>query len=368
MARKRLLVTLALVVGVPALLFVAVGGPGALRAGQLIRDALRPAAELAEHVAEETRRIAGVEVHLHRPREAVGALPAVVVCHGAVPRGARDKRLIALARALALRGALVATPHFESLRTFRADPEDPVRLAEIAVRLAEDGDRVAGGRVALVGISIGGSYAIVAASRPEARDRISCVFSLGGYEDLERVIHAWMVSPDRDAPELEDPAVEGRRRTLLANADHLVPAQDLRAVRRILRALLAGEPVPPAAAEGLSAGGRRLVSCARSTEPIDPATAHAVLAPASGRLKSLSPGHEGTAPAAPVFLLHGVDDPVVPVGEAKLLRRRLEALGTEVDYLTTALFGHVGAERKPSLVSGWSLARFLARFLDEAGL
>jgi len=312
--------------------------------------------------------VAGVKVYFHRPRDVVGPLPTVVVCHGAAAGGARDRQLVALARALALRGVLVAVPELESLRTFRADPEDPARLASIAVRLAEDRRRVVGGRVALLGISVGGSYAIVAASRPEARDRISCVFSFGGYEDLERVIRSWMVDPKPDAPGLYDPLVEGRRRTLLANAGFLVPEGDLAAVRRLLRALLAGEHVPPTAAEGLSAAAGRLVDCARSTEPIDPATAHAVLAPVAERLKLLSPGHDGKSPSARVFLLHGADDPIISVDEGALLRRRLETLGTKVDFLATAVFGHVDTEQVPSLFRAWSLARFLARFLDRAGI
>ena len=79
---RRRLAALALLSGVLAVLFVGTGCAGVLRAGRLVRDALRPAAELEEYVEEESREVAGVPVSLHRPRGVAGPLPAVVLCHG----------------------------------------------------------------------------------------------------------------------------------------------------------------------------------------------------------------------------------------------------------------------------------------------
>jgi dienelactone hydrolase len=345
------------------------GCAGPMRAARLVRDALRPPEELEDRVDERAERVAGVRVTLHRPRGVAGPLPAVVLCHGVAEEGAEDPRLIALARALALGGALVAVPHLESLRASRADPEDPARLAAVAATLADDPQQAAGGRVALLGISIGGSYALLAAARPAVRERISCVLSFGGYEDLGRLLTSWLVRPARGAPGVPEPLVEGRRLVLLGNVDRLVPDEDRATMRRVLKELLAGERVSPAAAAGLSPGGRRLFSCALSTGPIDPGTARALLAPMAGALRALSPGRDGRAPLAPVFLLHGANDPIIPAREAELLRARLEPLGAKVDLLVTGVFAHAGAEQEaPSLIRAWPLLRFLARFLAAAGI
>jgi hypothetical protein len=44
-------------------------------------------------------------------------------------------------------------------------------------------------------------------------------------------------------------------------------------------------------------------------------------------------------------------------------------LGARVDLLVTDAFGHAGADREPpSPIRAWPLLRFLARFLDAAGI
>jgi len=191
------------------------------------------------------------------------------------------------------------------------------------------------------------------------------VLSLGGYESLERILTSWMVSPPRDTPGMYDPFVEGRRLVFRGNVERLLPPEDRTMLRRALQRLLRGDTVS-GGTEGLSAAGQRLLECAISTEPIDPKTAAAILAPMAADIRTLSPGNTGRAPSAPIFLLHGASDPIIEPEESYRLAATLKASGARVQVHVTDVFAHVETG-EASLLPSLSLARFLARFLAAAG-
>lgn len=351
---------------IPMVIALASSGCRTIRAARILREAQRPAHELTSGVREESVDVHGVRVHVYRPSEGDGPWPSVLLCHGAVDAGARDARLVALARAFARHGVLVACPELRSLSRFRADTRDVEHLVEVTRWLLALPDRGAE-PVSLVGISIGGSYCLLTAARTEVREDVSAVLSFGAYENLEGLLRTWLVAPQQGVPELYDPLVEGRRRVLLGNLEGLVPESDRGTLRRALMELLAGTEVHPGAAQGLGPDGLRLFECARSTDPIDPVTADAVLAPLRAELHALSPG-EGEAPAAKIFLLHGKTDPIVPPTETAALEIALADHGARVHAHVTDAFTHVGPKGSGSFFGTWSLLRFLAGFLKAAGI
>ena len=79
---------------------------------------------------------------------------------------------------------------------------------------------------------------------------------------------------------------------------------------------------------------------------------------------ALSPARS-PLPAAPVFLLHGTDDNVVPAIESTLLARDLEKAKHSVHVLLTPLITHAEVDRTSSVQAVWSLIDFWARLLDE---
>ena len=363
MTRRWLRVSLFALLGLTLLFFVG-GGPGTIRALRLLQDMRWSADEFAEHVAERVERVDGVPVLVYRPRDATGPLPAILLCHGATPAGARDTRFVPLARALAKAGFLVACPDLNALGELRIDVGDPGRIASVARWLIDRPEKCRGGRVALAGVSIGGAYCLVAAADPDLAADVSAVLALGSYESLERILMNWMVNPPRDEPGMYDAFVEVRRLVFLGNVERLLPLEDRTMVRRALRSLLRGEAIS-GSTEGLSAGGQRLLECSISTDPIDPETAVAILAPMAADIVALTPGREDRAPTAPVFLLHGASDPIIGPEESHRLAAVLKAAGTRVRVHVTDVFDHVDAG-EVSLLSSLSLARFLAGFLAAA--
>jgi dipeptidyl aminopeptidase/acylaminoacyl peptidase len=79
---------------------------------------------------------------------------------------------------------------------------------------------------------------------------------------------------------------------------------------------------------------------------------------------SLSPARS-PAPAAPVYLLHGTEDNVVPAIESTLLARDLQARGVRVHVLLTPLITHAEVDRSSTATAIWRLIDFWADLLHE---
>jgi predicted peptidase len=73
-------------------------------------------------------------------------------------------------------------------------------------------------------------------------------------------------------------------------------------------------------------------------------------------MAALSP-ERATAPAAPIFLLHGVDDSVIPSVETVLLAERLKGKA-DVTGLLSGLITHAEVNKTPGATEVWRLASF----------
>jgi pimeloyl-ACP methyl ester carboxylesterase len=139
-----------------------------------------------ERVTDEPRVeddfVAGVPATFVRPGGS-GPWPVIVFVNGVTPRGRDHPDVRTLARGLARAGYLVVVPDPPGL----ADGEITVRtlgataaVAKEATTLAEARD----GRVGFVGVSVGGSLALVAAADPALAGRVTVVAALAPYADL----------------------------------------------------------------------------------------------------------------------------------------------------------------------------------------
>jgi acetyl esterase/lipase len=339
----------------------------------MIRDAFKPAHELAPLVDERDETVGALEqpipVRVYRPKDEEEPLPGILLIHGAVEGGAFDSRFVALARAMAIRGATVATPDLPSLRKFGLDAEDPARIAAIARWFSDRKDLVEDRAVALVGISVGGSYALVAASRPEVKERISMVLAFGAYANLYDLLVRWMTDPNPGVPELLDPQTEGRRLVLLGNVERLVSDQEQEFVEESIRRILYGRP-EPTAPERLSPESERVLQVAASEGPVEPEVVDEMLAPLLPDLSALSPDGMAPCPECPIFLLHGTNDPIIGVEHFQALLKFLDESEADVEAHLTDVFSHVGrsGEKGSSFFEAWPLLSFLADAMSQAGL
>jgi hypothetical protein len=82
-----------------------------------------------------------------------------------------------------------------------------------------------------------------------------------------------------------------------------------------------------------------------------------------GEHPALSPSRS-PPPAAPVYLLHGSEDNVIPASETWLLARELER-ATDVRTLVTPLISHAEAIRGAPGLEEWRLVQFWEALLSE---
>ena len=349
----------------------------------------RRAADL--YTVAETERLVRVPVAHTSIRARVYAplrtsRQTVLLVSGLHPAGIDEPRLMALARELAKTNVTVVIPEIPELRQFDITPALTDRIEEAAVWLATESGMAPTGRIGLMGVSFSGGLSLVAAGRPSLRNHVSYVLSFGGHDDLPRVLRylctgieaapgGATAAPYTTAP--RSPHDYGVAIILLGIADRLVPpdqAAALRAgVRRFLWASALDQVDKPQAerefaalrvlARDLPEPSRTLLEyvnnrdVARLGPRLLPYIAFYGDAPALSASRS-------PKPSAPVFLLHGRDDNVIPAVESKYLAARLRGQ-TSVRLLVTDLISHADADQPAHIGDVLELAGFWGDLLNR---
>ncbi len=338
-------------------------------------------------------RAGEVPARFYRPAGRVRR--TVLLMPGVHRDGINESRLVGLAEDLAATGFGVLTIAAPDLQKFKITPqvtdviEDAVSWASGQPQYAPDG------KVGLLGISFSGGLSVVAAGRPAIRDRIAFVMSFGGHGDLARVMH-YLCSGEvlgdlerakrssavagADHVSVHPPHDYGVAVVLLSLADRVVPADQVAALSRGIDGFLLASSLaitdPPAAikvfdemkayAATLPEPSRTLMTYVndRAVDKLGP-----ILLPIADALKdhpampTLS-AERAAPPLAPVYLLHGVDDNVIPSVETVLLAEHLQGK-VEVHGLLSGLITHAEVDRTASLTEVWRLAQFWRGIMNQ---
>ncbi len=293
----------------------------------------------------------------------------VLLTGGVHAQGIDEPRLVKLAGDLATGGTPVVTAEVPELLRYRITPALTDGIEDAAAWVSEQPALAPDGRVGVFGISFAGGLSISAASRPRIRDRVAYVLSFGGHGDLARVLRFLCTGRQSDG-EVRKPHDYGVVVTLINAAARLVPPDQVEPLRTAILAFLAAshtDMVDKAAARQQFAHARTLQ--AALPEPAarlmgmvndrDVAGLGAELLPHLGAFANnpaLSPElAEGLT--APVFLLHGADDSVVPALETTLLAADLRS-SVPVHALVTPLITHAEVDRQADAMDVWNLIRF----------
>lgn len=134
----------------------------------------------------EVVAFAGIEADLFLPAGREGP-PAVILVTGALLEGRQYEPMRRAATTLAAAGYAVLVPELGRLRELVLEPAAVEDLVTAAALLLAD-PRVRPGAIGLYGFSLGGSLALLAAARPELRDRVAFVGDVGGYFRLEAMV------------------------------------------------------------------------------------------------------------------------------------------------------------------------------------
>jgi dienelactone hydrolase len=306
----------------------------------------------------------------------------VLLVSGLHPAGINEPRLVDLSRQLASSGLAVVTPDIPELSRFEITPAVPDEIEQAAVWLATQSDLAGDRRIGLMGISFSGGLAIVAAGRPALAGHLAYVLSYGGYDDLPRVLRYLCTGEEPSlqpgAPPIALPPHDYGVAVILLNvADRLVPPDQVAPLRDAVRRYLwasALDTVDAADASTEFAALRQVASSlpepsATLLKEVNARDVHALgerLLPVIddfGRASDLSPS-ASPKPRVPVFLLHGLEDNVIPAEESEFLAHDLEP-HVPVRLLLSREISHASADRPLDVRGVWRLAIFWGRLLKQ---
>lgn len=314
------------------------------------------------------------------PRRAVTLVPGVHM------DGIDETRLVGMAQDLTKSGFAVLTVAPPDLRQFRITPDNTDVIEDAAIWLAARSDLAPDGRVGMFGISFSGGLSVVAAGRPALRDKVAFVLSFGGHGDLPRVLRYLCSGQAQSQPDAaaiaavtgaehlrsKAPHDYGVAVVLLGLADLVVPPDQVAPLREGIRIFLAASSltlIDITKADQEFAHARRYAATLpeparqlmtdvndRAVDRLGP-----ILLPAldrsDGIVNPALSAERSPLPNAPVFLLHGSDDTVIPTAETVMLASALRG-HTEVHALLSALITHAEVDRSAATSEVWRLVRF----------
>jgi dienelactone hydrolase len=346
------------------------------RAGQMLTalstaHAAAPAAAAQEALIEEELTVTGAGGPFrarifHLPGQSRGR--GLIVAHGIHHGGMNERRMVPFARELARAGLVVMTPEMTDLADYRITQQGVSVIRDAAVYLAGRRDLVdaADRSVGVLGFSFAGGLSLVAAADPALAGRLAYVVSVGGHHDLERVLR-FLIRNKVETPAglVAMQAHDYGLVVLLYGAvDRFAPEPDRVALRDALRASLHEDraAATAAAARLTTDRGKQLWQLAdtRKLQTLAPEL-EALVDEQRAQLAALSPRGRLAAIRAPVYLVHGVSDAVIPASET-------EWAGVELgkaDHiaLVSPLIEHVEVNRPAALGDKLALLRFIAQLL-----
>ena len=358
-----------------ALLFARVGNVGG-RIEALAETAARDVTVSPRHTVPT--RQGDVEAQFYRPEG--GSRRAVLLVPGVHSMGAMEPRLTALARDLAGNGITVMTMALPDLMHYQITARSADVIEDAVAWMAARPDLAPDGKVGMIGISFAGGLSIVAAGRSSIHDTVAYVVSFGGHGDLGRVLHYLATGEAVQAPGVKTipPHDYGVAVILYATADRVVPADQVKPLRAGIETFLLASQltlVDMNQANATFAKARAMVSGLpepaatyltyvndRNVKALGP-----VLVPHLGLEAdpAASPERAPAVPAAPVFLLHGDEDTVIPAAESVVLARYLSENGVRVRLLLSHIITHAELDRSAAASETWKLVSFWADILDR---
>lgn len=307
-----------------------------------------------------------VRARLYLPT-GVGVPPGMVVVHGIHHLGMNEPRLVSFARAASATGFAVLTPEVSALADYRVDAPSIITIGAASEWLQQ---RLGTGPPTVIGVSLAGGLALLAARDPRYATHMRALLLLGAYDDLGRVSR-FLATSEAELP-------DGRRIPYAAHDygaavfvySHLeqffLPG-DLRVAREALRDWLWEQPQnAQALLAQLSPPGRAVMDSllARQVERLRPQLLNAIQAD-SAQLAALSPAGRLGNLHVPVFILHGAADDIVPSTESLWLEREVPRRYLRAALITRA-FSHVDLEKRAHWLEELRLVGFLAEVLRAA--
>jgi pimeloyl-ACP methyl ester carboxylesterase len=326
-------------------------------------------------------RQGGVPAQFYRPSENARGRTLLLI-PGIHSMGINEPRLAALADDLAAGGYLVMTLALPDLMAYSITTKSPDVIEDAVAWTAKQPELAADGKVGIVGISFAGGLSTSAAGRPSIKDKVAFVLSFGGHGDMPRVMKYLATGEELPAPGAvtHPPHDYGVAVILYRLAEFgVVPADQVATLREGVRTFLLASQLTLVNMDQANATFQKARDMAapmpepsrtymtyvndRAVNKLGP-----VLVPYLQQLGSDDPGlspQRADPPAAPVFLLHGDEDTVIPPAESVILGEALRSKGADVRVLLSHIITHAELDRAGDTYEAWKLIAFWADLLNR---
>ena len=300
---------------------------------------------------------------IYLPENPVGAL---VIFHGVHHLGIDEPRLESFAAALATCGIQVLTPELPHLKDYTVDQLSIKQIGEAATYFAQQTHQPVG----IMGLSFAGGLALLAAADPTYSPSIKFVVAIGSQDSMAHVTTYYRTSqadrPDHTTQTL--PAHEYG--ALVSEYDHLedfLPAQDLEAIRPVLRAHLYEDKQAEAQALARLTPAQKIeaTNLLNSTSDQTRTALQNSVALHIEEANQLSPHSHITTLQTPVYLLHGEADNIIPASETLWLASELPP-NTLKAVLISPVLSHLDMQKQPTTRDQWNLIHFFAKIIRAA--
>ncbi len=307
-----------------------------------------------------------VRARLYVPR-GVAHTPGMVLVHGIHHLGIDEPRLVNFARAAASGGYSVLTPEIAALADYRVDGASISTIGESTGWLQQ---RLGTGPVTVVGVSFAGGLSLLADCDPRYAPHIRALVLMGGYDNLARVAR-FLATSEAEFPDGHtEPYTAhdyGASVFVYSHLEQFFSASDLPVAHDALRDWLWERPSD---AQALlphlspSGQGTMQILLTRQIAQLRPKLLQAIQVD-DAQLSAISPQGKLAAIRAPVFVLHGATDDIIPSTESLWLEKEIPR-----EYLRAALitpaFSHVDPDQHAGWTNQFRLVEFLAGVLRAA--
>ena len=328
---------------------------------------------------EVPTRYGKVAARLYRPEG--GSRRSMLMIPGVHSMGIDEPRLKVLAQDMAGSDLTIMTIALPDLTHYQITAQSTDVIEDAIKWMIAQPDLAPDGRVGLMGISFAGGLSIVAAGRPSIRDHLAFVMSFGGHGDLPRTLKYLVTGTAPQVPGLVIPPPHDYGVAVIsyAAADRIVPPEQMQPLRDGIGTFLLASQLT------LLDIDKANVTFVKAREMVkglpEPSATYlqwvndrntrklgALLAPhveAYSGDPAASAERAPSVPSAPVYLLHGSGDTVIPAAESVLLAGYLRKKGVDVHLLLSELITHVEIDKSAAASEMWKLDAFWASILRQ---
>jgi dienelactone hydrolase len=293
--------------------------------------------------------------------------PAMVIFHGVHHLGIDEPRLMGFAAAMASCGIRVLTPELPGIKDYHVS-EDSVRTIAESVKWYAG---QTGGPVGVMGLSFAGGLALVAAADPAYHADFRFVLAVGSQDSMARVTNYYETGRDVRPDGTVEVLAAHEYGPLVLEYEHLedfVPAQDLEAVRAVMRAHLYEDKKAEAKAS-LALNQKQKLETLDLMDATSPATRARIAATSlkhMAELPGLSPLGRLETLDTPVYLLHGEADNIIPSAETLWMASELRQQDLQA-VLVSPVLSHLDLDgASPGVMDNWRLVHFFALIMRAA--